>query len=628
MEDSYQHYLSSMAATTEPGNPNSQDSRYQHQPHPAQRRQGGSPLSNPYQNLGYFTGFPDPIMFQAPQAQSTRGRKKSVAGLEHVKHRRTRSGCYTCRSRRVKCDETHPVCERCRKGKRDCLYPDPTTAKGVSGSGLSKDANSQSQTASPNSSQDDEDGEGDREIKLEPILDEEEPEEPTRPPSRSLARLRRINTTSALNLQRARNRQGSETPSLEGPKSSSPSISTGTSTSFTIPFQLSDVVLQSKSSRPDYSHLPQDLQSYLTYFCEHITHYSYCMINDPDHFFPMILPSLAIQSGNTALLHAVVGFAAYHRTFQDPNGKIQEFLHYYNKSVTLLLGCLKRRDKQDIATLVTILQLATIEEYLGDWVSLRGHQKAALQIFTQLFTPQTATQSPIARMLLTWYIRFDIFVGMLGGSETNLPRDYCVAAVQYSQQQVERDQEDPGWMLELNATELRLISVDMSILYARGVRGEISGADFSEEHGRITHQLLDWRANLDPILSDPRYIVTEFRPQQPPDDIDIINPFKPGYLYDLPLFSTTILMAEWHSVMLMHKSQEIPTLLQQPTDEVQRLALATCEIFESVQLWPSAPRGALITLQACLAIATLFVPRDERYHMWIRRKYALLESLG
>lgn len=62
-------------------------------------------------------------------------RRKSSGGMEQVKHRRTRSGCYTCRARRVKvlvphlfgivfwrdlvwanwwtiqCDETHPICE-------------------------------------------------------------------------------------------------------------------------------------------------------------------------------------------------------------------------------------------------------------------------------------------------------------------------------------------------------------------------------------------------------------------------------------------------------------------------------------------------------------------------------------
>ena len=35
-------------------------------------------------------------------SSSARLRRKSSAGVEQVKHRRTRSGCYTCRARRVK----------------------------------------------------------------------------------------------------------------------------------------------------------------------------------------------------------------------------------------------------------------------------------------------------------------------------------------------------------------------------------------------------------------------------------------------------------------------------------------------------------------------------------------------
>jgi hypothetical protein len=91
---------------------------------------GHVPLSHPYQSLGYFTGFPEPIMYNAPKSQ--RNRRKSAPGLDHIKHRRTRSGCFTCRNRRVKvsynpssslyvfqsmsdsmgqCDEARPICE-------------------------------------------------------------------------------------------------------------------------------------------------------------------------------------------------------------------------------------------------------------------------------------------------------------------------------------------------------------------------------------------------------------------------------------------------------------------------------------------------------------------------------------
>ncbi|KAI2624260.1 hypothetical protein GGR54DRAFT_568347 [Hypoxylon sp. NC1633] len=629
MSDYYQQYLSSMAGTGESSSSTPQDAQYQSQQQSSHSGSTSPSLQSPYQSLGYFTGFPDPIMFQAPKPQSNRNRKKSASGADHVKHRRTRSGCYTCRSRRVKCDEARPVCERCRKGKRDCVYPEALSTKAqASGSGSSNDAAALTQEPSPNSSQDEADEEMERSQKLEPIIDEEEPYETLSPSTQSLVGLRRSSTTSTFNIQKTVTRQGSETPSLDGTKSASPAVSTSTSASFTISFQVPDPAIQLTDSRPDWSHLPQELQSHLAYFCEHVTHYNYGMINDLDNFFNSILPDLAVQAGNEALLNAVVGFSVYHRTVQDPNGKIQDFLRYYNKSVTLLLGCLKRREKQNIATLLTILQLATIEEYLGDWVNLMGHQKAALEILTRLFTPQTVMNSATARNLLTWYIRFDVFVGMVGGFETNLPREWFSVVVQFCREQVEHDPQNLGMKTELHASALRLISRDMSILYARGGRGEISGNDFTAEYDRMTSRLYEWRAKLDPALTDPNSLVTDFKHKVPLNEDDIVDPYKPGYLHDFPLFSTTVLTAEWHSIVVMHRSQKAFALQQEPSDELRRLAYAICEIFEAVQLWPSSPNGALIPIQACLSIAALFLPRDTRHHMWLRRKYAITESLG
>jgi hypothetical protein len=101
MSDYYHHFLSSMTGVgAQPPNANfnPQDAPLPLQQPPAMPLAGVPP--NPYQSLGYFTGFPEPIMFNAPKSQ--RSRRKSAPGLDHIKHRRTRSGCYTCRSRRVK----------------------------------------------------------------------------------------------------------------------------------------------------------------------------------------------------------------------------------------------------------------------------------------------------------------------------------------------------------------------------------------------------------------------------------------------------------------------------------------------------------------------------------------------
>ena len=66
-----------------------------------------------------------------PSKSSAKTRLRNPPAQDHVKHRRTRSGCYTCRERRVKvpfpsgpyrsalltfsprqCDEARPTCER------------------------------------------------------------------------------------------------------------------------------------------------------------------------------------------------------------------------------------------------------------------------------------------------------------------------------------------------------------------------------------------------------------------------------------------------------------------------------------------------------------------------------------
>ena len=97
---SYHHFLTSMSGVG--GNPplSQHGASIPEQQAPVLGL-GTTPISPAYQNIGgYFNSYPEPIMFSAPKAQ--RSRRKSAPGLDHIKHRRTRSGCYTCRSRRVK----------------------------------------------------------------------------------------------------------------------------------------------------------------------------------------------------------------------------------------------------------------------------------------------------------------------------------------------------------------------------------------------------------------------------------------------------------------------------------------------------------------------------------------------
>jgi len=83
------------------------------------------------ESLNQYSEFDEHGQAIAPGQPPSKSKRRQVHGPDHVKHRRTRSGCYTCRQRRVKvwkaaamrsgvfvltldlqCDETRPTCER------------------------------------------------------------------------------------------------------------------------------------------------------------------------------------------------------------------------------------------------------------------------------------------------------------------------------------------------------------------------------------------------------------------------------------------------------------------------------------------------------------------------------------
>lgn len=64
---------------------------------------------------------------KAPQAntQATNTVQHGPRGEKPKKiHKRTRTGCKTCRRRKMKCDEVKPTCGNCSKSRRDCTWPD------------------------------------------------------------------------------------------------------------------------------------------------------------------------------------------------------------------------------------------------------------------------------------------------------------------------------------------------------------------------------------------------------------------------------------------------------------------------------------------------------------------------
>jgi len=256
-----------------------------------------------------------------------------------------------------------------------------------------------------------------------------------------------------------------------------------------------------------------------------------------------------------------------------------------------------------------------------------GHQKAAFEVLTQLFTPQTIVQTSLGRMVLRWYSRFDVFIGIMGSFPTSLPRTWFSTMAEYCSAQSAADPGNIVWKIEACDARLRLISMEMSLLFGKGASQEATQEEYTVEHRRLTGALNAWKGLWEATLNDPAHLVMDVKAEHDAG-LDSIVKAAPGVLFRPPLFAATILNCEWHSISLMHGSQSASESSDETRAGLVEHANAICRTCATVEGWPLSPGGSLIILHPCLAIAALFVQPDATRYMWIRKKLALLEVMG
>ena len=247
----------------------------------------------------------------------------------------------------------------CKKGDRECVYPD---ASGNSKGGPRHKSSEQRSAGQSSNSPEAEDQE---DLRLTTIKDEDEEtaEQNLKPPSPPGP----VKKESHQSLNRPDEiRQQSESSSSMGlsPPSTeeSPSFSRTQTPASSIPTMPSDSTIRSNSrASPSsrWSHLKRDLRDLLQYHQDHITFFHYFFKLDSADFIHTEFIDLALSY--EPLLYAIVGFSAYHRTLKNPDGKLSAFLGYYSRSLSSLRKDLETGHKNSEATILTICTLATFE---------------------------------------------------------------------------------------------------------------------------------------------------------------------------------------------------------------------------------------------------------------------------
>lgn len=265
---------------------------------------------------------------------------------------------------------------------------------------------------------------------------------------------------------------------------------------------------------------------------------------------------------------------------------------------------------------------------MGDWINLIGHQKAAFEIITELYTPESMLQTSMSRMILSWYMRFDVFAGLLGGFQTVLSREWFTGGFEFYRRKAVQEPDEFEWKVEATISQYRLLAMDMSLLFARMGKGEISFQQFEIENALLSKRMEEWDTKMDPALKDAQYLVSDFTgaPYVEPDNI--VDPYAPGFFYRGPLYPMNIARMDWISVDVMHKYQTALITNTSPPADLMDKAYLSCQLFEAIELWPESPRGTILCLQASLGISCLFLPRDDKHAMWGRRKLATIEANG
>ncbi|KAI0573608.1 c6 finger domain protein [Pyrenophora tritici-repentis] len=519
-----------------------------------------------------------------------RARRRPAPG-EQVKHRRTRSGCYMCRQRRVKCDEARPVCERCKKGPRECIYPDAQTNQ--------KSTRSGSKSGKPSSIDD-------------PSSPEDHDEE----------------TKDGKRLPSQDARDSSHTPGSFLEQSASPS----TEASSTVPPPVRPSLSRKGSAQPatagsttkNPSSMARDLQFYLNYFKNNMSVHHYSLKRDTKGFLKGEFLNWVMKF--EPLKYAVAGYAAYFHTLSQPDGRMSTFLQFYNESVSRLRTAITKNKKQGLPTFLTILQLASIEEMLGDWVNLMGHQKAAFELLTRLYTPETVIQSDFLLKMLLWYIRFDLFTSFQSGGEAALGREWYVAVHDCYAQKVRDNPDDLGMQYEEQFAYSRLVAKDSNDLFARTGKGLVSPQDFMAQLPLLKERVETLRENLPPTLTDASYKIHSIPGTHDPNDI--VNPYEPDIIWGGKLWTTNYLRLDLWGIQFMFAISSSMALKQPIDPEWTNEAYKAIQVFEAMCAYPDAPLGAQLEAQVSFAISVIFLPKDAKTMMWVRRTFAKIEASG
>lgn len=262
-------------------------------------------------------------------------------------------------------------------------------------------------------------------------------------------------------------------------------------------------------------------------------------------------------------------------------------------------------------------------------MNLMAHQKAAHQLLTESYTPETIMRHSTLRNILMWYLHFDLYVGMLSGAPQLISREWLVAQHSYYVEQVEIAPEDLGMLLGETSTKTKLVGYDMLNLFGKAATGELSEAYIAEQIAYYADVFDQFERNLPAIATRPECLVTDFTDAPPREPDDIFDPFEPGLIYGGECFPTNQVIMNWLGLRIIFETRQAALTNRNLNTEIMMQSVVRMgKMINAIHYWPGAMKGALLTFRANLSLVAFMLPAGERQKRWAKKRFAAIEAQG
>jgi hypothetical protein len=245
-------------------------------------------------------------------------------------------------------------------------------------------------------------------------------------------------------------------------------------------------------------------------------------------------------------------------------------------------------------------------------------------MLTRLYTPETITESDFLLKVTHWYTRFDLFLGFQSGGEASLSRDWYVAVHDHYLQKVAEDPNNISMKYEERFAYSRLVAKDSGDLFARKAKGLLSDEAFINQLQVVSERVQNLDT-IDPVLLESVEKITIDGSQDPDSPV---NPYEANLLWGGDRWTSNYLLMDMYGIIFMHHISVSMAVRQAFDPSIVEKACTAAQLFEAIRVYKGAPPGSIIEAQATVAIAGIFLPKNEQWVNWMKGTFVNVETAG